>query len=138
MQTGFVLLFIAVLEIGSGLGLFIALSHGGKDRPQQAKPAGAAPAQTAAPTAIAAGGSGDVAKFARAMLAGAEGQELSFDELYAAYRVWCARQSLSPLERGVFDQRFSALCREVGFKPHRRGRVKVITDLQIAAGMPST
>lgn len=28
VQTGFALLFIAVLELGSGLGLFIALSHG--------------------------------------------------------------------------------------------------------------
>lgn len=133
VQTGFVLLFIAVLEIGSGLGLFIALSHGGADRPQQVSTAAAVQAPSVTPSVIAAGGPGDVAKFARAMLAGAEGQELSFDELYAAYTVWCARQSLTPLERAAFDQRFTALCREVGFQPQRRGRMKVIRDLQITA-----
>jgi hypothetical protein len=95
--------------------------------------AGAVQAPSATPRAIAAGGPGDVAKFARAMLAGAEGQELSFDEVYAAYTVWCARQSLTPLERAGFDQRFTALCREVGFQSQRRGRMKVITDLQITA-----
>jgi hypothetical protein len=120
VQTGFALLFIAVLEIGSGLGLFIALSHGGQARP------GEAPSPAPAPAPF-----GDVAKFARARLAAAEGEGVSFDDLHAAYTAWCAEHGHKPLARPDFDRRFLILCEAVGFACEEQGGERVCRDLKL-------
>jgi hypothetical protein len=104
-----------VLEIGSGLGLFIALSHGGQARVPVAAPASMP--------------HGDVAKFARARLAAAEGEGVSFDDLHAAYTAWCAEQGHRPLARTDFDRRFLTLCAAVGFACAEQGGGRVCRDL---------
>lgn len=184
VQTGFSLLFIAVLELGSGLGLFIALSHGElaraiktghlpapeeeatppralpgpseqaapatasvrqpairqASRKEAAKPAQAKPPPAAAPLAassqhaapaITPAPSGDVAKFAVARLAAEEGASISFGDLYAAYGVWCAAQTVPALPRPEFDTRFMVLADQVDFHHEERGGQRICTDLRL-------
>ena len=132
------LLFLAVLEIGSGLGLFMAIGHG-------APPMRATPGHVEGRRAVArlvepsqdvtqlpskretvdgdtkegsgvAPGVGDVAKFARARLIRATQKSVSVDQLHLDYCRWCQMQQLPPFEHDAFARQLAALARIVGFK----------------------
>lgn len=158
IETGLTLLFIAVLEIGSGLGLFIALNHGGhadarSKQPPAVPPASVgkheplpapvkrdpAPPKPALPKQQARALPdkkpifGDVAKFARARLAAAQGDAIDFEDLYAAYVKWCGEQDVAALPGAEFRRQFIVLSAQVGFQHGRRGGKHLCLDLKLAA-----
>lgn len=152
VETALTLLFIAVLEIGSGLGLFIALSHGGNASRSAKEPQPAQALPVTKPAALPAPVKretapiklppampdkkpvfGDVAKFARARLAAAQGDTIAIDDLYAAYRAWCTEQKADALTAGEFKRQFIVLCTQVGFRRATRGGKHLCLDLKLAA-----
>lgn len=134
VQTGYSILLIVVLEIGSGLGLFIALNHGelgrGANR-QGAQTGSQAPPPRSATSTLPKKAPGDVAKFALARLIASTGQAVSFDELHSAYAVWCSDQGLLPLARDEFDRDFLILSAKVNFKIAKLGGAHVCPDLKL-------
>ena len=92
------LLFVIVLELGSGLGLFIATSHGQLSKMQTttARPA-------AEPKSLPVG---NVAKFARSCLTGKPGAAIGAAALYACYQGWCREEGNCCVDQSCFAATF--------------------------------
>lgn len=135
------ILFLSVVEIGSGLGLFIAVGHGAlatarnRDGLCRSEPdmASLGVAQQGATghselddrgRGVENSGArrGGVAKFARARLIAATGNSVAIDELFVAYARWCRNEKAAALDADAFAQCFAALGREVGFETSAEGR----------------
>lgn len=158
IETLLSLLFLAVLELGSGLGLFIALGHGvrvgkgsagtgsqsvadGRDTPEPVAPGRdtSQPVTNASDCATAAAVTtvntfGDVAQFARACLAAEPGGAVTIDALFSNYGAWCRREQMQPLSRSDFEDDFAVLADLVGFKFRTGGRAKASLDLVLVGG----
>lgn len=109
VQLFFSLLFVIVLEIGSGLGLFIATSHGQLSTRLRAEvgEAEAGHAQDKTQT-------GNVAKFARACLVGKVEATIGSTELYGHYCAWCIQRDMSALDLRCFAKSFTQLATLIG------------------------
>lgn len=109
VQLFFSLLFVVVLEIGSGLGLFIATSHGQlstRPRTEVGEPETGHEKETLP--------HGNVAKFARACLVGKEDATIGSAELYGHYRAWCSPKNMSALDLRCFAKSFTQLATLIG------------------------
>ncbi len=104
VDTGLVVLFVALVEIMSCSGFFIAFGHGealvwrgGADSGGQAT------------------AKGDVARFALAATCEELGLIINFAELYNGYLNWCRAGHLGAVELPEFERQFQALAGEVGW-----------------------
>lgn len=105
VDTGLVVLFVALVEIMSCSGFFIAFGHGeallwrrGSDICGQAS------------------AKGDVARFALAATCEAPGMNIEIDGLYGGYRNWCRVLHLAAVEVHEFERQFHTLAGEVGWE----------------------
>jgi hypothetical protein len=161
VQTAFSLLLVALLELGSSLGLFISLNHGElsaavRDHkaapvatspapaPVRAKPAKpelvvvppSAPAPVLAispPVAMAAQPTGEVERFAYAKVEAFPGQSLGLDAIYGAYRQWCRAEGCKALGEDEFAAKFVKLAEIVGIAHKKRGRKVFCEDVALAS-----
>ena len=138
-------MFVIVIEIGSGLGLFIASSairskqdmahYGDHDRDAAARDV-VEPATTGTDEVGRVSGDvgefGDVAKFACARLRPAEGTNMSAHTLQTAYENWCRDTGCRPVTADEFAVNFPMLARAIGLKGGKRGGETVY--LNVAAG----
>ena len=113
IDTWLVVLFVALVEIMSCAGFYVAFGHG------EAMPRfwGSAMADDKG------GAIGDVARFAVAATREAPGEMVNIDELYDGYREWCRIEQLSVLALTEFALRVQALAGEVGWMMEE-GRVE--------------
>ena len=100
------LLFVIVLELGSGLGLFIATSHG---QLSTKRASGARQSEEPAIPPV-----GNVAKFARSCLTGKSGAAIGTAELYDRYRAWCREYDMRSVDRSCFGDAFAQLATVIG------------------------
>jgi len=145
VQTGMALLIALLLEIGSGLGLYIAFSQwrlydmAAPAVPAVASEPSAAVAVAKAPRAKAksrvsandnkkapklVAPETDVERFRKESVATAEGSSLTATELYEDYCSWCEDQRKEPLALPTFGREFGEL---TGIKKAKiAGRVRYI------------
>ena len=121
VSTALAVLVAVLVELGSGLGLFIAFNHGG--RPSSA--GRWRKAQSAGPE------NGDVARYAVARLRFARGREVHLKTLYADYWTWCAEQGFRGASRRVFEDGFAALSEVVGLNVSDKAGQKAILDMEL-------
>lgn len=98
------LLFVIVLEIGSGFGLFIATSHG--DIALRVRAMRSARDSTF----------GNVAAFARGCLVAHAGAIVTTAELKRRYDAWCEQTGSTPLDRGEFEATVERLAELTGIQ----------------------
>ena len=147
-------LFLAVLEIGSGLGLFMAMGHGAPMRRglprhvegRHAVASPSAPQHDVEPVVLGdealavdatEGGSGamcvgDVAKFACARLIAVPGRSVAIVELHANYTTWCQAHRFATVSREVFEEQFVKLALAVGFRRSAIARQPTYLNLAIS------
>lgn len=141
-QSALSLLLVALIELGSSVGLFVALNHGapsGKKRNpeiQVARSVATDPDMSrggeVGRAASGPGAPGEVERFAEERVMPAVGSSLPVDALFAEYCVWCKREGRSPLERSAFEARFVALADLVGIERVQRGRRAFLKDVVLA------
>jgi hypothetical protein len=160
VQTAFSLLLVALLELGSSLGLFISLNHGELSaavRDHKAAPVATPP--TAAPvrakparpelvvvppsppvlaisppvTATGAQPVGQVERFAYAKVEAFPGKSLGLDAIYGAYRQWCGAEGCKALGEDEFAAKFVRLAEIVGIAHKKRGRKVFCEDVALAS-----
>lgn len=114
VRTALIVLAAFFLEVGSGLGLYLALQHSAPRAASVRESAERLP-EGAAPIALS------VARAARtrmeafwvARIVAAPGARLSIDAAWRDYEQWCAGSSAEPLSRAGFDALFWALVVEL-------------------------
>lgn len=109
VQTGLSLLLVAMLELGSSFGLFVALNHG-ELRGEPARRPGSRPAErdeVRRGEAVEAGrdeiGPGGVSAFATSRLRQSPGKSVALDAVLRHYRSWCDTARRNPLPRESFE-----------------------------------
>ena len=155
VQTGLSVWFVVMLELGSSLGLFIALNHGELQRavresaekkagkvntlrpppPDVVRPVPSVTDKVgpsrALPAPVVVRPTGDVAKFARARIEVVAGASVGLDQLHADYCVWCETSSSTALSRSEFEARFGELAKLVEFVLEKRGKRIVCRDVKL-------
>lgn len=151
VEAVFVVLFIAVLELGSGLGLFVALGQGllvgrVQEAPTMTTSVAVRRDQTRADVLsgdvmrsndngvgdrTAGNGRlgsvvGDVAGFARARLTAAPGAVITVAALQTDYSMWCEQNMYDALPRTEFSLQFRQLAGAVGFLSCKQDRKSVV------------
>lgn len=141
--------FVSVMEIGSGLGLFIALGKARSTEPAAARhdPLRRAVAGPGAPVADVgehcAGDTGkvgeseegqvaDVAKFARARLQAEVGATLTLSALRRGYEAWCGERGAHALPTSEFAQAFDELAGLIGVRSDRANTDIVYLDVALS------
>lgn len=151
IENGLVVLFIAVMEIGSGLGLFIALVDGGKENREDERsrhaedncdnPAGASSVsdirhELAAPTMPSSPAPsvqvfGDVGKFALATFAVKVGERMESTRAHISYCRWCSEANIEPLDRKTFDDHLASLAKAIGAGVEQSDGHTAIIDMAV-------
>ena len=155
VQTGLSVSFVVMLELGSSLGLFIALNHGELQRavresvdkkagksnaarptpPDIVRPVPAVSDKVgpsrALPAPVVVRPAGDVAKFARARLEVVAGASVGLDQLHTDYCAWCEASSWAALPRAEFERRFAELAKLVEFALEKKGKRLVCRDVKL-------
>lgn len=111
IQTALTLLAVALVEVGSGLGLFVAsryraLSERDVEAPAVAQLALDPPVELP---------HGDVAQFVLAELEECSGARLTIDAMVPVYVAWCSRHGVLPLPEAEFARFFARLAAEIGY-----------------------
>lgn len=119
MSTALVVLLVALVEMMSSAGLYIAFGHG---EPLLWKRSDTRAEPPMSPV-------GDVARFALAATREAPGTVTDLEALFEGYRVWCATERVDSLTRDDFAALWQALANEVGWRIDA-GRA---CDLELAA-----
>lgn len=138
------------IELGSGLGLYLALNHSG---PSRAETSAGAIAQSNRPMIETAGNdvadappallalndlpigiAQQVERYAVARIVAAPGRRLSATTIYDDYRSWCRQQGEGISDEAAFAREFCELARDIGIS-RSRGRYCGIAcgDTQTAA-----
>lgn len=151
-----IVLLAVLMELGSGLGLFIATGAWRSAVPRDTVP-GVAVAPAVSPEAFrpvpvaeiagAAGvvepvnepesGEGGVAlpgnpaKFATACLEVAPDEEALLHDIHLSYRVWCHIHGFEPVQEQAFQNLFVPLVREVGVELAPRGGDTALLDIAV-------
>ncbi|WP_334147964.1 hypothetical protein [Hyphomicrobium sp.] len=114
VRTALVLLAALFLEVGSGLGLYLALQHSAPRAASVRESAKRLP-EAAAPIALPSAQSARarMEAFWVARIVPAPGARLSIDAAWSAYEQWCAGSSAEPVSRAGFDALFWALVAEL-------------------------
>lgn len=136
-----------LVELGSGLGLWLALGHSdAKQRPErkdktsvlqvidqiQQAPAMALPA---APTAVEAlQRTGEVVDFCVECLHPSDTGGLTLLALFRDYQSWCRVQGFTPMDAASFETEFVMLAEEFGIARDRDRFVGVRTSLLLSVG----
>jgi hypothetical protein len=100
------------IEIGSGLGVWLAFGHGRKPEPAElARADGLAvePLAALASEPVVEGPDDILRRFAEETLRPAPGSRVSASELFAAYERWCEREGIEPLNATLFGRRMGAI-----------------------------
>jgi len=123
VRLGLIMLIAGLVELGSGLGLYLSVSGGSSSR-------------TPVPGEISKGRSrigkakqsdktgqevGAVDDFALACLEPARGSTLGEKALFAAYQRWCTGEGCRALGKSAFARAFAELASAVGIRRERTG-----------------
>ncbi len=111
IQMALTLLAVALVELGSGLGLFVA-SRYAELIAQSIEPATPADDEATASMALPAG---DVAQFVLLQMQELPDAKLDLAMLHGVYRSWCTTTNCEPLSLDVFVDAFHRLGAEVGY-----------------------
>lgn len=103
------------IELGSGLGLYLALHHGGPLRR----------AQTTMPITPVATVDTSVEAFAVACILPQRGGLLTPHALHAAYAAWCDSHDTTPSMRAAFESTFAAIAADVGIGRTKAGYIGI-------------
>ena len=142
VRNGLVIFAALLVEVGSGLGLFLATSHSEifkRRRERDDRPAMDARAQTmphAPPVTPAASAPllsfnrgraelsrryameakpvGDIDQFCLERVHPADDVAVTLPEVYAGYETWCGEMAFAPMERGAFSRAFDDVAQECG------------------------
>lgn len=106
---GLAILLALFVELGSGLGLYVATTPLRERRPPS---------------------TGEVTAYATARLMPEEGDELTITEIYADYVNWCVRQRHAALSREAFGQAFRPVASRIGLRHLLRNRREVYQDVR--------
>ena len=117
VRTALHALIAAVLELGSGLGLYVVFGHHGRSR-EALQSANDIPLTADASPAMAGsvmieGPSDAICRFMLERVRPSVGGRVAGSDLFAAYERWCERDGLSPVSTTAFGR----------FVPWRKGRV---------------
>lgn len=112
-ETALSFVFVALVELGSGLGLFVAFGHGrfretGRPQPEPLPDQPVSGEETRV--------KGDVLKFARARTRPGAGKSVTSRVLFEVYTRWCAETGVESEEYDVFNDVFSKLSKAIGLK----------------------
>ena len=105
VSMSLIVLVAILVEAGSGLGLFVALNHGGISETKRHM----------RNSEQKASDEGDIARYAVSRLRLAHGKDLEVSALYTDYRKWCSAKGYSATNKHIFETTFSTLCTVVGF-----------------------
>lgn len=117
-----------VLEVGSGFGLYLAMTPwrrydyeavGETIEPEASEKTN--PVEAVQTMVVAATALGPVVEFAVACVEKDDASVLTMTEVFQAYEVWCRRGNFAPLRQAEFQDAFVELAREVGISVRLRG-----------------
>ena len=102
VRTALHVLVAALLELGSGLGLYVVFGHHGRPRPAgvpalPSSPAGLSPLTIEGP-------SDAIARFIRERVRARRGARIAGSDLFAAYEHWCEREGLQSVSLAAFGR----------------------------------
>ena len=164
VRNGLVIFAALLVEVGSGLGLFLATSHSEmfKRRPEReaqpataprdetvpqsspVMPAASAPliqfkrerAELSRRYAVEARPVGDIDQFCLERVHPADDSAVSLPEVYAGYESWCGEMDYAPMERAAFSRAFDDVAQECGIMRSGRQFVGVrIAPSEVAASV---
>jgi len=122
VRLALILLIAGLVELGSGLGLYLSMSGTGpagqavKHQRQARQPKNRpARSDTNGPEV------GEIADFAFACLKPAQGGSISEAALFAAYQRWCTGEGCRALGEVAFADAFAELAATLGIRRERRG-----------------
>jgi hypothetical protein len=114
IEVGLSLLVALFIELGSGLGLYIATTPWRSVVQVEARARGSAQKRERKAREVGAMTLGSIEEFMLERLEPRAGGQLSGGDLFMAYRGWCGGKSLVPYVRKEFAQRFAVLASESG------------------------
>ncbi|MBN9260942.1 MAG: hypothetical protein J0I57_07490 [Hyphomicrobium sp.] len=122
VRTALIVAAALLVEVGSGLGLWLALGHSprtARDVAQRAFPAQSSPmsklvAASSLPALPPPRKEGDVVDFCADRLQPAARGGLTIVGLYRSYEIWCREVGLQPKALSVFGEEFAALAPDWG------------------------
>jgi len=122
VRLALILLIAGLVELGSGLGLYLSVSGWGRVRGNPQRPARETPLLTDRNSGLSQSSEpiGAVADFAWACLQPAPGHRLTENDLLKAYQKWCEAEGRGPLSQEAFAKAFWLLAADIGVE--RKGR----------------
>lgn len=137
VRLGLLLLVGLVLELGSGLGLFLVTTpwrlQGVTDDPAGNRDANDSRRQVMAEERMAM-----VEAYALARLVPASGARTNGATLFADFRDWCAKRQEVAWSEAEFLEIFEGLARDVGIPFVREGAIVVYVDVRLGDGTAAT
>lgn len=137
VRGGLHALVAILLELGSGLGLYLVFGHHGRASERREPDHGSAPATVAqmsapvmAPAITVEGPADAIARFALERIRPAQGERVAASTLFAHYETWCETQGLEPVSAAMFG-------RLVDWRKERIGGRVWYLDAAIAGAVPS-
>lgn len=128
VQFGLAALMALLVEVGSGIGLYMATT------PWRRRTEKGGESERAKEKQVKAGTDkrlGLVEQYALERLEPREGSEVKVSELFADYQVWCGWRGEVALSRKVFGDVFEELAREVGMRRIQRARQYIYEDVRL-------
>ena len=102
VRTALHVLVAALLELGSGLGLYIVFGHHGRPRPAGVPALQSSPAGLSILTVE--GPSDAIARFISERVRASRGSRIAGSDLFAAYEHWCEREGLKSVSLAAFGR----------------------------------
>lgn len=135
VRTALIVLSAVFIELGSGLGLYLALHHSPRRRlPDSGARDKSRPSERAYLNEAVYGGD-SVERYAVARLVPARGRATTPSQLYADYVGWCRTTATDVLPPQVFQSRFSELAADLGIA--RSGPAYRDVAIEPVASLPS-